>query len=368
VRPRHSLAGILLNLPILIVLLTASSSSQAQDQDEAKAVKKAEERFTLAVLRRDAIAVPFATYDGKRWKNAWPAPESHLAAPIMMADVPKRWWSGRDPIAKWTLWPADSADGGSRSLETIGPTWFPAHCQQGLGLRTTYSSRDVLPPLNTQPYPKVGLAVAGDAAIRPVEILDVATSPLVGPLARALVETVDDKEMERVAGYIREGGGWKHPYTEAERKETPFRIEALYRVPGAVDGDKDAYYFEGIKHYAVRDPSAAAPSRGGEPGGGPGKEPCDLVTFVSGFLTGRQDEMLKDKERIKPQTPTVVVTSCDFAGASIMLPLGTVRVKDKTAWVVQWSGWTHEHYTVFEVQEKQVVTLLTTDGGFCPRR
>jgi hypothetical protein len=142
-RPRRSLAGVpflrqirlrsILLLPILVVILTTTPSSVASSADE-----EAKQRFTLAVVRRDSIAIPFATYDGKRWKNAWPNPESRVTAPIMLADVPRRWWSGLGPIAKWTFWPLDEADGASRTLETIAPTWFPAHCQQGMGLRTTY--------------------------------------------------------------------------------------------------------------------------------------------------------------------------------------------------------------------------------------
>ena len=92
------------------------------------------------------------------------------------------------------------------------------------------------------------------------------------------------------------------------------------------------------------------------------------MTFVSGWLIGRQDELLKDKDRIKPLQLNVIVTSCDFASAYIMLPLGVVRVKDKALWAVQWSGWTHEHYAVIDVKEKQIATLLATDGGYCPKR
>jgi hypothetical protein len=403
-RPRHSLAGVpflLLLLPILVVLLTTTPSSTAPSSvdDEAK------EAFTLAVVRRDSIAIPFATYDGKRWKNSWPLPESRVTAPIALADVPKRWWSGRDPIAKWTFWPLDASEGASRTLETIGPTWFPAHCQQGLGLRTTYSTREVIPPPQIQPYPKAGLAVAGAATITPIEIVDIASSPLVDPLARTLVPEVFDEETTIIKHYMIAGDNWRHPYTADERKETPFRIEVLYKVAKGL-GERDVYYFEGLKHYAVRDPKSSQPPsspQGQQPsagrttsqnlqstptgqsapgsqllqsaepaarsGGGPGQEPCDLVTFVSGWLIGREDELLKDKARITPKQVKVLVTSCDFASASIMLPLGAVRVKDKALWAVQWSGWTHEHYSVLDVKDDDLIAAVTAGGGGnCPRR
>jgi hypothetical protein len=411
-RSRCSLAGVPFLLPILVVLLTTTPSSTAPAADD-----EAKERFTLAVVRRDSIAIPFATYDGKRWKNSWPSPETRVTAPIGLADVPKRWWTGRDPVMKWTLWPLDPSDGASRTLETIGPTWFPAHCQQSLGLRTTFSTREALPPLHLQPYPKGGLAVAGTADIAPIEIVDIASSPLVDALARTLVKGVYDEETKLVKNYIRASPGWTHPYTDDERKETPFRIEAMYKVARGL-GDRDVYYYEGLKHYAVREPaSSSSKSSSSKPssskssskdsstkdslstsrslstsqnlqsagsgsssqtlqsaqpaaasGGGPGQEPCDLVTFVSGWLIGSQDEMLKDKERLKPMQINVTVTSCDFASAYIMLPLGAVRMKDKALWAVQWSGWTHEHYAVIEVKDDQAITLIATDGGYCPRR
>jgi hypothetical protein len=432
-RPRRSLAGVLF-IPILLVLLTAPSSTAPSAEGVAEGVAKsvgesaaedeAKESFTFAVVRRDSIAIPFATYDGKRWKNSWPKPESRVTAPIVLADVPKRWWTGRDPILKWTLWPIDPSDTASRPLETIGPTWFPAHCHQSLGLRTTYSTREVLPPLNIQPYPKAGLAVAGIADISPIEVVDVASSKLVDALARTLVKSVLAEERRIINDYVRGAEGWRHPYNDAERMETPLRIDAMYKVARGL-GDRDVYYYEAIKHYAVREPASksskssrktdgsqasgasasgssqtpgssqtsgnsqnlqsaastpssqllpsAQPATAGAAtpaatGKGPGQEPCDLVTFVSGWLIGREDELLKDKERISPLQVNVNVTSCDFASAYIMLPLGAVRVKDKTLWAVQGSGWTHEHYAVIDVKDDLVATVLATDGGYCPKR
>lgn len=378
-RPRLSLAGFrrsALLLPILVVRLT-SSSSTAPSPDEAK------ESFTLAVVRRDSIAIPFATYDGKRWKNAWPMPASQVTAPIALSDVPKKWWSGTDPVTKWTFWPIDASGGGSSTLETIGPTWYPAHCQQGIGLRTTYSARELVPPPRVQPYPKAGLAVssatvgagggtggaAGMAAppvIEAIQVVDIASSPLVTPLARSIVSTVFDEEKKRIVIFMRAGESWTHPYSDEERKETPLKIEALYKVARGL-GEKDVYYFEGLKFYAIRDAKASDKKPRTE--GNPETEPCDLVTFVSGWLIGREDELLKDPARIKPVQIMVNVTSCDFERANIMLPLGAVRVKDKAMWAVQWSAWTHEHYSVLDIKEDDLILSATGgEGGSCPRR
>lgn len=374
-RPRRPLAGFrwfTLLLPLLAVLLTsapASTSTTASSSDD-----EPKQAFTLAVVRRDSIAIPFATYDGKRWRNDWPYPQPRLTAPIALTDMPKKWWSGIGPIKQWTFLPLESSESAPRTLETTAPALFYTHCRQGLGVRTSYSTRDVIPPPDVQPYPKAGLAMAAAAGsiapkITPIEILDVASHPLVDPLARTLVSAVAEKENVTIGTYTRAGEGWTHPYSKEERAETPFRIEALYKITRGV-GDQDVYYFEGLKHYAIRDRKSAA----AKTESAPGKEPCDLVTFVGGWLIGREDELLKDKTLIKPKQVTVHVTSCDFASSNFMLPLGAVLVKDKTYWVAQMSNWTHEHYSVFDINinvkddDDLIMPSMIGDGGSCRQR
>lgn len=374
-----------------------------------------DEAFTLAVVRRDAIVIPFATYDGKRWKNAWPLPESRITAPISNADVPKRWWSGRDPISRWTFFPIR---GESSEITTQGPTWFPNHCSQAVGLRTSYQATERVPPPNVQPYPKDGLALSGTAKITPIEILDVASSAAARELEKFLADPVNDGETKQVHQYMRTTPGWTHSYTDEERKLNPVRLEALYRVPRG-HGDRDVYYFEALKHYAVREPAKdstdtrrrparevdlaevararqaaatdsslrGAPDPGSQPDmptpfvpdrapGAPrrstekkspsaqelekaGYAPCDLITYISGWVTRRGDE------KIDPITVNVIVTSCDLNAAYIMLPLAVVHVKDKPLWVVQWSGWTHEHYSVLDVKDDRIETEAWARGGSC---
>ena len=98
-RPRRSLAGVLFIAAVPLVLLTTPATAVTVGScfgrcRRRRTGREENERFTLAVVRRDSIAIPFATYDGKRWKNSWPAPESRVTAPIVLADVPKRWWTG----------------------------------------------------------------------------------------------------------------------------------------------------------------------------------------------------------------------------------------------------------------------------------
>lgn len=361
-RPRCSLAGVPL---LLVVLLTTVASSTAPSADG-----KTKDGFTLAVVRRDSIAMPFATYDGKEWKNAWPTPAQKVTAPIQLSGVPKKWWSGSDPITKWTLWPIEPGDGASRTIDTVSPTIYPAHCEQALGLKTTYSTQQELPPLRIHPYPKAGLAVSvGSAApkIEPIQIVDAASSPLAEPIVRAITDEVLDEEKRMIGIFMQAGRGWKHSYNDEERKTIPLRLEALYKVSKGL-GDRDVFYFEGLKYYAIREGEGAA-AKPAPPKDTDGKPPCDLVTFVSGWLVGREDELLKDKDKILPKSIMVAVTSCNFETANIMLPLGVVRVGEKAYWAVQRSSWTHEYYSVLDVTEdKYVLPVMAAAGGSCRRR
>jgi len=44
--------------------------------------------FSAGVLRRDGIIIPFAAFDGKRWRNAWPPPALELTIPIDLRGIP----------------------------------------------------------------------------------------------------------------------------------------------------------------------------------------------------------------------------------------------------------------------------------------
>src|SRR4051794_28317478 len=87
--------------------------------------------FAVAVLRRDGLLIPFATFDGKRWRNTWPAPHGfELTIPISTGSVPTRWWGipGRREI--WQAW----VDGASSSLRVVQPDWVGVHCTRVITL------------------------------------------------------------------------------------------------------------------------------------------------------------------------------------------------------------------------------------------
>ena len=145
--------------------------------------------FTIGVLRRDALIVPFATYDGKRWQNYWPAPGNSPDMPLSLRNVSKGWWGPVGPRETWQVWTPDSPP---QIVKVRQPDWAPTYCQKQVGLRTDYQPQLRPPPPGASPYPKDGLAVSPP---HPVERIDV-----LGPDSRErgdVVEAIHARFTER---------------------------------------------------------------------------------------------------------------------------------------------------------------------------
>src|SRR5581483_5415021 len=110
--------------------------------------------FSVAVLRRDGLLIPFADYDGKRWRRIWPDPADRVDVPIDLRNVPSKWWGRSGPHDNWQLWQPPREP---RLLHVRQPNWVKAQCRQQIGLQTDYRPDIPPPPPQVQPYPKDGL-------------------------------------------------------------------------------------------------------------------------------------------------------------------------------------------------------------------
>jgi hypothetical protein len=313
--------------------------------------------FTLAIVRQDGILTPFATWTGKGYENPWPVPEKEVDTPITLAEIPKRWWGKLGPTLAWRVW---QADGSMTEARATTPAWFPAHCQQGIGLRTSLPVRRPLPPPRVQPYPKVGVALSRDLDLRGIENVDLA-NPLGAVVVRSLRSQMNDEEEALAKRYLVDG--WQHPYNEGERERLPIRLEALYRTPADASGSF-TYYFEAVKQYPIRSREGLEQTVG--PNAAPGRpRTCEIVTFASGWFTTRPDATA-----VAPRTFRTRMTSCDYESADVMLPLAYFIAKGRPVWIVQFSGWGRERYVLLDPESKDATNevLFTTPGGFCPIR
>ena len=290
-------------------------------------------RFTVGVLRRDGVILPFASFD-RRWSAPWPSHIRGLELPITMDDVPKRWWGGTEPPAEMMAW-TDGARAGAVRLDK--PAMIPVMCEPRLVLRSDYKSPQPAPPLMAQPFPKDGLVTTGGPAIQALRSVDRA-SPDWSSAAVTILDSFNAAE-ERAA---RDFTSWRHPYPPGARERMTIQLEALYRAPMDEEG-WSAYYVEAVRRFPP----------------GPEDEGCGLVTLTSGWV------------RIDPKGRALLdlssrITYCDRKGAGYMLPLGLMTIEEKTYWIYQVSGYDREWYVVARPTPRAIEIHVEYPAGSCP--
>ena len=156
--------------PLLAVCLSlfACGAAALQGQDRPSRAQLPQDhdgRGALAILRRDGILFPFAAFNRDAWRVTWPIRIQSTEIPTTADGIPQQWWGTRSP----NQWRAYLANGDDTYLELKGPTTFRSFCGSMLGVRTTYQSREPLPPVPIDPFPKDGLAISGGVPLEPIE-------------------------------------------------------------------------------------------------------------------------------------------------------------------------------------------------------
>lgn len=300
-------------------------------------------RLVLAVLRNDSMLLPFAAFDGRRWSTPWPDGIGGPGAPdlpVSRGSVPAKWWGGEEPGA-WQLWPRGAEKASPLALQSLA--MIPVGVSRQLGFRTDRAP--VLPavPPFVLPYPKVGLAIAGDTTLQPIAVVS-AMTPQWKVFAAGLRPEIDKAEEKSIRA-LHGGARWEHPFSRKMRVQVAAELEAWYvtRLPGS---SINLSYVEAVKKYPVL----------------PADEGCGLETFVSGWV--HHEEGLKNARA----TLKAVITYCDRRSVSYMLPFGELHLGGKPYWVAQMSGRDHEWYTVIEARTDEVKYAAEYRAGFVPQR
>lgn len=315
---------------VVVSLLTGASLSSG---DAQRTDTRDRDRGLLAVLRRDGLLLPFASFRNGEWKAPWPASLRNVEIPATMEAVPEAWWGGERPSAM-QAW---LRDGTSRSVAFKAPAVIPVGCQPRLTIRTDYKSTEPLAPPGTEPHPKDGLAIAGASQSGPIEIVTDADATV--KLAVTLLPEFDKAEENAVVA-TRRGSGWRHPAGPARRRSTPVRIESWYRAPLLEDG-WTLSYVEAVRAYPPR----------------PEDEECGLETLFSGWIRQHASGTAAIVDM------SAKITYCDRVGAVFMLPFGTILTGDRLHWVFQLSGWEEEWYEVVQVSAKRIRFVAEYYGG-----
>jgi hypothetical protein len=285
--------------------------------------------FTLAILRRDAIIVPFATFDGKRWEDYWPEPRKDIDIPINLRSVPGRWWGPFRPLDRWQIWTGTTQPG---LVNVRQPDWLQTHCLKQVGLTTDYQPTQRPPGRDAQPFPKDGLAVAPPHPVEPIEILG-PNSPERQVMADILPMAFAEREEAAVVRAQQEGSP-VHP-SNKELAALPITIEALY----AYGTTRRIYFVEAVREYK----QAGA---------------CAAVVFGSGWFA-------RDSGRFTFANFDASVAPCNRTGLNYMLPLGAMSVSRGTYWIAQLSGWDHEEYAIVNIGARPLMLTLSVWGGGC---
>lgn len=294
-------------------------------------------KFTLAVLRRDGLMIPFATYNGRAWSVAWPG-SNNVPLPISLSDVPKAWWGDITATTPWTAWLAESE---KRTLKLEKPVHVPIFCGAHLAVATDYRGA---PPSELAPtVAKDGVATAGDVTLLP--ITQVSTLSADGrQIVKAITEKFDEEE-ELASSHFT---AWRHPFSLSMRSEIPIELETFYRAADTgKNGPFRTSYIEAVRRY---------PAIAGDQG-------CGLITFARGWIT----------ELDKGKTPIinigVRITYCDRADVQFFQPFGRIVMPGSKAvfWVYQLSSWRDEFYNVASVAADGVKPIVVVAGGGCPK-
>lgn len=284
--------------------------------------------FSVGILRRDGVLIPFATFDGRRWRNSWPSPESNIVVPATLESVPKRWWGAlARPLGTWQAWVGAKA----RDVRVTQPDWVQIQCARHLALRTDYKTTEILPSDEEQPYPKDGMAISPPLPVETATPL-LATAIELEPLLPVLRKAFNDAETQTA-------NRARHPMNRRSREVADPAIEAVY----AVGTSPRYYYVEAMRSYRFLGQSA---------------DECVATAFGTGWF-------VREGDTVRSLVTAVDVLSCSRFGASYMLPLGVVRVADRLFWLAQFSGGDHERYVVLEITPKKVDVMVSTWGGGC---
>ena len=231
------IAGIVLGAAAWAVALVAA----AQPDDR--------QRFTLGVLRRDGVLLPFASFDGGDWTVPWPASLKETALPIALGDVPRKWWGAAGPGAKWTAWLADGDDAAADARQAgavPGVLHQPARSGDGLSRRSV-SARGADGARRT-----VSRSPATPSSSRST------TSRSSQPTPRRVLGLITDdfNEEEAQAASTSRGGSIRLRRRSGRRYRS--RLEAFYRASETTSrGAWTTSYVEAVRSF----PAGSKPTR-----------------------------------------------------------------------------------------------------------
>jgi hypothetical protein len=277
--------------------------------------------FVVAVSGDNDTLLPFADFDGQRWRSSWRPPGEEAPDPLPLEQIPPAWW-GRSAFQP--AWEVLDPATGRRQLQVVGTeaTGLGSGCSWNLGLKTDGSNRT---------YPR-GHTIA---ASRPGVVSPVESS------------SRDSAEWHAVAALLpwiyqqHEALAWKDT-REAWRPALVGRLATpvLEAVFMTSDEQGQYVYFESRRDFTRR------PNQLG-----------DDHSFITAWLWRRSPEAAFQSIDVGAgrQDP-------DGKGAPSFLPLGVIRHGAQRFWL---GSYAYGGLTVLDVRRSGVTSLLRVDYPGC---
>lgn len=285
--------------------------------------QKTDRTFNVGVMRADGVLIPFAQFNRGEWLPFWTGANdsSNIVVPLSLEDVDRKWWRRGAPSLDWTLWRAGQPP---LAVKASAPRVVSTPCGTEVGLATDLKPQGMLPPPFQSPYPKLGVATTAPVEFEPIAEIEPGDTDWTR-VQRAL----DDGLFRNAENMLLGNMEWSHPVGPTARARQAIELQKVWHVK-----DSRFFYFEAMRRYADTKPPK-------------GKPPCELVTYVAGYLWEERSENLK------PAGVSALISYCHMERASFLWPFGVIREGGRQYWLFQSAGWTGELYGISEPEPRR---------------
>ncbi len=297
-------------LLLFVVLVTGQPRLGAQDVAP----------FVVGVWGQGNAVIPFADFDGTRWRTSWPAPVEDEPASRPLGQIPPAWWGLASFSQTWEVLEPSGRRVPIRITGT-GPAALGSSCAINLGLTASI-------PVARYQYATV-LAASRPGAVDPVETLSPASAHwrTISALLPGVYQRHESNVWEEVRARLRP--------EELSPPPRP-RLDAAFLTSDELG---EFVYFASSRHLFARHGEWTVIE--GWLWRRSATEPFQLVAVQA----GRQDDDRKSLHSLRP--------------------LGVVRQGSRRYWLGAWSAYAYDGLTVLDVRRAGITQLVLVDYPGC---